>query len=605
MSYPRFAPRGNLETMFGNWYGPILLIVVLLPLLSGTPARAGDATVAGEVQTPFPTITNLAVEWLIEGDDNENGRVEVHYRADGDTDWQRAMDLWRVSAGTLETYTSAGPDRARIALNYSWKNRHSGSILDLRPDTEYEIKLLLEDPDGGSAERVVRARTRAVPRPVAGGPVKKVNPHTLTDTLLTARPGDIILLVPGYYRETEIPCNGEPGRPIVIRADNSHPVIGSNFDSLSLVYRSNLILDGLTVNGPVDLQYAENISIRYCKINSQFGIVATDPPGATNCYIADNVISYNMPWVREGIGSGSIWSGAACVGEGIQLTGSGNVICYNRVSGYRDCISTMEGLDVYNQYCIDIYNNEIDRGCDDGVEADFCYHNVRVMRNRITNCGMGLSSQPTLGGPVYYVRNSMYNIAMCPFKVTRGSSGAIFLHNSAVKVGDGFYEHHGQGSFFRTVFRNNLAVGGIGGGPSGRYSSGEEGLAVNLPGFNETCVFDHNAVGTYRTQFAGRLGREMFRSTEELNGLTGGGSVRVYLEDFLDGLEFPHPIFASPRAPADLRLQNESAAVDNGARIFNVNDNFTGSAPDIGAYELGGELPHYGPRPRGVDEGSM
>jgi hypothetical protein len=42
--------------------------------------------------------------------------------------------------------------------------------------------------------------------------------------------------------------------------------------------------------------------------------------------------------------------------------------------------------------------------------------------------------------------------------------------------------------------------------------------------------------------------------------------------------------------------------VDAGIRIPNVNDDYTGVAPDLGAYELGREAPHYGPRPEGVDE---
>ena len=30
------------------------------------------------------------------------------------------------------------------------------------------------------------------------------------------------------------------------------------------------------------------------------------------------------------------------IGEGIEMTGPGNVIEFNRVTGFRDCISTME-----------------------------------------------------------------------------------------------------------------------------------------------------------------------------------------------------------------------------------------------------------------------
>ena len=46
----------------------------------------------------------------------------------------------------------------------------------------------------------------------------------------------------------------------------------------------------------------------------------------------------------------------------------------------------------------------------------------------------------------------------------------------------------------------------------------------------------------------------------------------------------------------DFRLAPDGAAVDAGARIPTVNDDFAGKAPDIGALEVGRPQPHYGPR---------
>ena len=48
----------------------------------------------------------------------------------------------------------------------------------------------------------------------------------------------------------------------------------------------------------------------------------------------------------------------------------------------------------------------------------------------------------------------------------------------------------------------------------------------------------------------------------------------------------------------DLNFQLEpgSRAVDAGERIPTVNDEFAGSAPDLGALEVGRPLPRYGPR---------
>ena len=47
----------------------------------------------------------------------------------------------------------------------------------------------------------------------------------------------------------------------------------------------------------------------------------------------------------------------------------------------------------------------------------------------------------------------------------------------------------------------------------------------------------------------------------------------------------------------DFRLKPASAAVDRGIALPNVNDGFTGQAPDLGALEVGRPLPHFGPRP--------
>jgi hypothetical protein len=46
----------------------------------------------------------------------------------------------------------------------------------------------------------------------------------------------------------------------------------------------------------------------------------------------------------------------------------------------------------------------------------------------------------------------------------------------------------------------------------------------------------------------------------------------------------------------DFTLKPASAAIDAGIVLPTINDDFTGSAPDLGAYERGRAVPHYGPR---------
>jgi hypothetical protein len=46
----------------------------------------------------------------------------------------------------------------------------------------------------------------------------------------------------------------------------------------------------------------------------------------------------------------------------------------------------------------------------------------------------------------------------------------------------------------------------------------------------------------------------------------------------------------------DFRLKPGSAAVDRGTPLAGITDGFSGSAPDLGALEVGQAPPHYGPR---------
>src|SRR5438445_368811 len=55
-------------------------------------------------------------------------------------------------------------------------------------------------------------------------------------------------------------------------------------------------------------------------------------------------------------------------------------------------------------------------------------------------------------------------------------------------------------------------------------------------------------------------------------------------------------------ARQDATLASGSNAVDAGLVLANVNDGFTGAAPDLGALEVGCPLPLYGVRPEGIDE---
>lgn len=47
----------------------------------------------------------------------------------------------------------------------------------------------------------------------------------------------------------------------------------------------------------------------------------------------------------------------------------------------------------------------------------------------------------------------------------------------------------------------------------------------------------------------------------------------------------------------DPTLKAGGNAIDAGARLPNISDDFAGKVPDLGAHEFGKPVPHYGPRP--------
>ena len=148
---------------------------ILLAILAGVPASAAaadDRITPGELIVDHPTLINLGFEWIVSGDDNRNAQVAVTYRQQGETQWKQGLPLLRLHG-------------ERIYQENSWDlvspNMFAGSVLDLQPDTAYEVRFVMSDPDGvrgaaSAATRTVTVRTRPEPKPYAGGKVYHVYP---------------------------------------------------------------------------------------------------------------------------------------------------------------------------------------------------------------------------------------------------------------------------------------------------------------------------------------------------------------------------------------------------------------------------------------------
>lgn len=558
-----------------NLAGSTDIVVDVLGWFPGPPAAGVNAAVAGALTAPHPTIEHISLVWSVTGDADGDARVGVRYRQQGAATWIDGMPLRRVPGGSNEGFT--------------WTTRHAGSLFGLAAGTTYEVEARLVDADGGSSTRMITATTRTVPRPAPGAPVTVVTPATLGQVLAAAEPGDIVQLGAGQYPGFTIGASGAPGAPIVVRGTPGAVVDGE----IGIFLQHDVHVTDLTVNGRIRFNGTDRVAITGNTINAStategHGIITYLP--AEDGYIADNVVNGTTTWNDAALGANG-----ANLGEGILVTGPGHVIEHNRVTGMRDGISFLEDSGAVDQYSIDVLDNDIRQAADDGVEADFCEHDCRIMRNRLTNTFVALSAQPTLGGPTYFVGNTAYNVAHVAFKLYRGSSGDVIVHNTVVKAGDAFGNYAGT-PVSNLSMRNNLFIGGPG-GTFGGYGNGT-GRVFDVRTLDETTAdADHDGFGSTVGSFTGNFGGTSFGSLADLRASsTEANAVAVGMSEFAAGVAHPSAPLTQ-YAPVDLRLGAGSVAVDAGVALPGLNDGFSGSAPDLGAHERGAALPQWGPRP--------
>jgi len=559
------------------------LCLAAVAALGAAQALAGDAMEPGALKLEAPTVICLGVRWEVKGDANRNARVEVDYRIKGEPEWRKGLPLMRV-------------DPRAIAYGRKTPDMFGGTIFDLRPGTEYEVRLKMSDPDGGEAEKTVTMKTRPVPKAPTDAQVVKVEPQGLAAAARSAAPGTIILVSAGTLKGRLNLQNkkASAARPIVIRAAEEQKVIldaGGGGDVVNLCGAEHIYLEGLVLtNGKngVNAQGAKGLVVRRCRIEKcrQGFNNADDRRPGRDFYISDNVIigPYKWPFMK-------IMSE-----EGVQVCGWGHVVCHNRIRGWSDGISIVDHRgDPYPCRAFDFYNNDISEATDDGIEMDTGEYNIRAFRNRITDCHAGITNQPVYGGPSYLIRNVMYNIAASPFKMHNKPSGLVIIHNTVVRNAEGAKGgraallHYTSSPVRNAYFRNNLFI-----------CNGAR--AIESWGSFVGCDLDYNGYNKGEIAFTKDGAKYKGTSLKDFSEKTGfeKHSRVVDISVFAGDVKFP--AVTEKHEPPDLRPKPGGAAIDGGEALPNIGDGFRGEAPDLGAYELDQELPHYGPRAEGMDE---
>ena len=689
-----------------------LLVASFIKESTVTAASPADATTVAEFIVDPPTLINLGFEWFIQGDDNRNASVDVSFRKQGSPDWKKALPLLRLQGEHI---------RQGEQLDVVSPNMFAGSILDLEPNTPYEARFVLRDPDGvkGEATKTVIVKTRPEPMPAQGGSVYHVYPPGFTgpkaepsfDGLMCAynltcagtdwatagRPrvkaGDTILVHAGVYKYNRyeytnnsavnrtlpldgtyyLLAKGTPDKPIVIKGAGDGPAIfdgAGNFALFDVRSADYTYFEGLTFRntdyailaGTQFLAGAKGLTVKHSRFEDVGAGIFSNYSGSSNFYIADNYfIGRHDPdhvigwagdfWTKFNGKEGQKFPPVMASYVAVKVYGPGHVIAYNYVAHFHDGIDvetygnpdgsaaangpkypTKEYFDK-RPVAIDFYNNYMTNFHDNPFEVDGSMHNVRVMRNMMINSAShAFCNQPSIGGPVYWIRNIVYHMPGGSTRLTGGAAGAIFYNNTVLSetqaqgasnihwVNNLFLGENSSPAIFSintytnysssdyNGFRLNpgaaysfawnsppatvaadysaLLRTGFGGGGGGRGTAGQGGVpptpVAGAPAAIETRQFktlEEYSRATHQDQHSVLVDYDIFMNVPKLDAQDVATVQKVYKAESFD-----------------FRLKPGSAAVDRGTVLPTVTEGFNGRAPDLGALEVGQMPPHYGPR---------
>lgn len=234
---------------------------------------------------------------------------------------------------------------------------------------------------------------------------------------------------------------------------------------------------------------------------------------------------------------------------------------------------------------------------------DGSMHNIRLMRNVLINSASHpMSTQPSVGGPIYWIRNIVYHAPGGSTRMTAGSPGVLFYHNTVTT-------ETSAGSSANAHWRNNLMLGQDTApaiftvNTSTSYSSSDyngfrpnPGAAVsfqwNVAPFVAPAPPAATAAG--RAPGFATLADYVRATRQDQNSVTLDYDVFVTVPKLDRDPKTVQRLYDFK--DFDFRLRPGSAAIDRGVVLPNINDGFAGKAPDLGALEAGQPLPTYGPR---------
>lgn len=534
----------------------------------------------------------------------------LDYQKQGDLTWKKGLDPsivvgntyadqpgvgdFRESDGTLQTgdLHVVSSDVAPMI------RRVYGSVFYLSPKTAYNIRVALKQSDGSTYDTVNAFVTTWPESPSYGtGKTLNVGPgqtySTITAAWNTAIAGDTIVVQPGTYNEgISINKSGTQGNPITIRGlagailnesssyafsfatDNIHDIIIEGFNITCTSVCPSAFISMKATN-------LQRITIQNNQINVPTGVTGAGMGVSIN----HNANTFGLSNLQDFIFQNNKIDFQNTSNILFYMNDGKNVVIRNNTfeaAGVQDIIAIREGP----HENFDFYNNTVSAGApyDDGMEIDGGINiNVRYYNNTFDNSAGArgtLSHTPDVVGPIYIFRNTIYTANQVGKVASNSVIASLAAGHTLADLAPIYYL---QNTIYSPSYDPNAAD------PQTFLRYDTALCHINLHLANNIIINRNLSSAAGANTAKARTAYQWGQIDSNNNLWWNGGTTNANAGYGFDKNSiFADPTFVSTTWPnPDLHLKIGSLAINKGIVIPNINDNFVGSAPDLGRYEYG------------------
>jgi hypothetical protein len=541
----------------------IWLITIFLELVPSHMVIGQQKSVGKENSYAIATYECAGIYWKT----SEDGSCKIRYREPKNELWKEGLDL---------VYDSRDSE-------------YRGSIINLSPNTVYEIEL-----SASNSKTNLIITTRNDNFPIGK---RTVLPDGESDKAIVITESG----TPEAYHLVTVP---EMSKSIINLGNASEYGIEINAD---FVIVRGVEIRNAAIHGIIIRSNRHDIVIEQCHITfwgriggthsygiteggSDSGIFAEN--GTRNITVQRNLIEYPR-------GASNDWETGHPDGpQGITFNQSngGNVIRFNNIETTEDH-GFNDGIGGYSNFSFvgnmnrdsDIHGNIISGVWDDAIECEGANMNVRIWGNYMNLFFNGIATACTSRGPIYIFRNVLGESRTGHWNSNGGvvikigdevqfKGGRRFIfHNTALQP-KGVYSPLGGGRTSNIVTRNNIFDA------QGRMPS-------DAP--NETASdydYDYCPGGLQDGSIQEKHGIK-FRTTPSGARLyIPSYNLEFYLRSTINTIKwgaFMYEFGDKQVRITDPVVQMKNPLRDSGTILHGFNDDFKGTAPDLGAFEFG------------------